>query len=544
MPSGHLSVKPERAGRLVVSGGLLLLALGVSSAPLAAQESAPDPRSDAQPQSVALIPITGEITDITRDSVARRFKVVREQGIGRVVLELNTPGGMVSSTLDICNAIRRLQDAGVKVHAWVNDKAYSGGAIIALAADDIIMAPNATIGDSQMIMMTPEGVGAVPEELEPKMTSPLYAELRDSARRNGYSLDLLLAFVKPEFEVFWVENTRTGERRFVNTKGRDELFAAGNGKDKERDAGEWRYVESVPGLGAVVQPIDGPNTLLTLRTVEARAYGLSVGTAGSETELGTVLNLPDLGGLTRPVARMDLTWLELVAGWLASPAVRGVLFLIMMLGAYAEFKTPGVGLPGGVALIALVVFLGAPYLAGFTVTWEIVVILLGILLLVIEAFVIPGFGVAGIAGLVLLGIGLVASFVPKELPGPDSGGWWPSGPLALDYLRRGLWALSGGTVGGLMGMYVLAKVMPRMPAASRLIAPNPTRDQIMVDDPYGGMARVGHIGRAEGVLRPAGKARFGALLVDVVSDGEFIPAGTRVEVVERAGSRVVVRRVD
>lgn len=491
----------------------------------------------------AIISIDDEITDITRDSIRRRFQEVRDQGIKLVVLELDTPGGMVSSTLEICNEIRRLQDAGVTIYSWVNDKAYSGGTIVALATNGIIMAPNATIGDSQMILVTPEGVSAVPEDLEAKRYSPLYAELRDSARRNGYNFDLLLAFVRPELEIYWIENTATQERRFVTAEKRNELLnpkpnAENGDRSDETQAGVWRDVQSVPGLiENVPRPIDGAKELLTLRTVEARAYGLALATAASESELAGLLKV------SGPLDRMRTTWLEWIAGWLASPMVRGVLFLLMLLGAYAEFKTPGFSLPGAVALICLILFLGAPYAAGFAVTWEIVVILLGILLLVVEVFVIPGFGIAGIAGLVLLAVGLVSSFIPTELPGPGSG-VWPSGPLAMDYLRRGLWSLAGGLTGSLVGMAVLARVMPKLPVAGKLIAANPTREQVVVDDPYEGMAQLGHIGRSEGVLRPAGKARFGAILVDVVSDGEFIPAGTRVEVVERAGSRVVVRRVD
>jgi membrane-bound serine protease (ClpP class) len=483
---------------------------------------------------------------------------VRAEGDRLVVFDLDTPGGMVTSTLDICDEIKKLRADGIRTCAWVNDKAYSGGTVVALATDEIVMAPNATIGDSQMIVVTSSGVGAVPEEIQAKMKSPLLAELRDSARRNGYSMDAVLAFVEPERELFWIENSRTGERRLVGPRERDQLFGieadgrsspeSGAANDKGRPSeplpaprsdSDWRYVKSAPGLGAVHQPIDGPNELLTLRTPEARAYGFATATIGSESELRDYLHIRG------SIQRLDTTWVESAVEWLASPGVRGVLFLLMLLGAYAEFKAPGSVLPGSVALIALVLFLGAPYAAGFTVTWEIIAIVAGIVLLALEAFVIPGFGLPGIAGILLLAVGLIASFVPREVPIPGSGSsWWPTMPLQFDYLKRGLWALAGGLTGSLMGMALLARYFPKVPVAGRLVLPNPTREQVTVDDPYEGLARVGHIGRTEGPLRPAGKARFGALLVDVVSDGEFVPPGTRVEVVERAGSRVVVRRVD
>ena len=196
-------------------------------------------------------------------------------------------------------------------------------------------------------------------------------------------------------------------------------------------------------------------------------------------------------------------------------------------------------------MVALVLFLGAPYLAGYTVTWEIAAIVLGVVLLAIEAFAIPGFGVAGISGIILLAVGLIASFMPEEPTFDES--WIPSLPtlpMTWKYFRGGLYSLAGGLVGSIVGMVLVAKYFPKVPVAGRIIAPNPDHDAIQIDDPYDGLARLGDIGRTESLLRPAGKARFGARLVDVVSEGEYIQGGTRVVVIERHGNRVVVRRVD
>jgi len=278
--------------------------------------------------------------------------------------------------------------------------------------------------------------------------------------------------------------------------------------------------------------------LLTMRTGKAIAYGFC------QAELVTENDLRDYFNIVGSLERIENTVIESFVEWLASPMVRGVLFLLMMLGAYTEFQAPGFGLPGAVALVALVLFLGAPYLAGFVVTWEIVVIVLGILLIALEAFVIPGFGVAGISGIILLMVGLVGSYVPTE-PTFDRD-WFqpPSMRLTYRYLRNGLLSMAGGLTGSLVAMYFLAKYLPKMSVASRIIIANPTPEQVHVDDAYDGAAQVGDIGRAESLLRPSGKARFGAMLVDVVSEAEYILKGTRVEVIERHGNRVVVRRVD
>ncbi len=528
------------AGLYPLLAWVLLLGAGIG----VASDTASRPAADR----AVIIPVQGEITEITQDSIERRLDRAREEHIPLVIFELDTPGGALGPTLDICHAIKAARDRGIRTYAWINSQAYSAGTIIALATDGIYMTGNATIGDCKPIVMTPEGAKGLAKDIEAKAMSPLLAELRDSARRNGYDMTMMMALVR-EMQVFWVVNTETGERRFVDTSTRDELFGltasrpAGDSIVRSEpvpdslSGGPWKYVQSAPPLNTVTQPIMTDRELLTMRTAEAIAYGFAQGKIPDEASLSSSLNI------TGPVERLDNTWVEWVVTWLASPVVRGVLFLLILLGAYAEFQHPGLGLPGAVAIVSLLLFLGAPYVAGFTVTWEIVVILLGVALLAVEIFVLPGFGVAGVTGLILLGVGLISSFVPAE---PGFGHWphWPRLPSSFTYLKNGLWALASGSLGAVIGAAVLARYLPRVPVAGRLVAPNPTREQITMDDPYEGFARVGDIGRTEGPLRPAGKARFGAMMVDVVSEGEYIDKNVRVEVVEHSGNRVVVRRVD
>lgn len=514
-------------------------------------------------ESALIIPIEDEITEITHDSIERRLEGVEAEDIPLVIFEMDTPGGALGPTLEICKMIRELRDDDVATYAWINKDAYSAGTIIALATDGIVMARNATIGDCQPIMITGAGASAIPEDIEAKATSPLLAELRHSARDGGYPLDMVLALIRPEMQIFWVENTETNERRFVDASGRNRLFGLpdleyDDDEDDDDDKGRrsrrekaaevepipdskstttWRYVKEAPELGKIKQPIVPDNELLTMRTEWASAYGFSKATLNDLKAVKAYFNI------TGAIEKQEYTWMETIVAWLASPTVRGVLFLLMMLGAYAEFQAPGFGLPGTVALIALILFLGAPYMAGFTVTWEIVAIILGVALLSIELFVIPGFGVAGISGIILLMIGLIASFVPAE-PGFDED-WFrmPTMQLTYDYLENGLYAMAAGLTGSIIGMVLIAKYMPRVPVVGQVIAPNPDHDALQIDDPYAGLAQMGDRGQAESLLRPAGKARFKGVLVDVVSEGEYIEKGVTVEVVERHGNRVVVRRV-
>lgn len=535
-------------GLVVVAAGLALAqespTVAVPSTQPGVMVSAEEPKTrPASFDGAIIVPVKMAINEVTLDSIKRRFALARAEGRKLVVLELNTPGGALGPTLEICNEIKRIRDEGVTVYAWVNHQAYSAGTIIALATDGIVMATNATMGDCQPITLTESGIEAIPKEIEAKQLSPLLEELRDSIRRNGYNLNLVFSLIRPELQVFWVVNGDTGEKRFVNAVERNALF----GIEPAKDAGSvepvpdststtaWRYVHEDSLLGKVEQPVEASHELLTMRDRRAQAFGFSQGTVSNDAQLRAFLNIRGT------MERADLTWMEHVVDWLASPVVRAVLFMLMLLGAYAEFHAPGVSLPGAVALICLVLFLGAPYLTGFTVTWEIVVIVAGLVLLALELFVIPGFGIVGLAGFILLGFGLLSSFAPPE---PLRRHWFdlPELPQTYNYLKQGVLVMGGGFTGALVGMAVLARYLPQAPLIGRMIGRNPTREDVVCEDPYFGLAKVGDIGRTESLLRPAGKARFGAMLVDVISQGEYIESGQKVEVIERSGNHVVVRR--
>jgi membrane-bound serine protease (ClpP class) len=225
---------------------------------------------------------------------------------------------------------------------------------------------------------------------------------------------------------------------------------------------------------------------------------------------------------------------------MTSMYVRGFLMVIILLGAYVEFHTPGVGVPGLVALIALAIFVVAPYLAGLANIWEIVAVFVGLVLIALELFVIPGFGLVGISGALMVLVGLVATFVPDE-PGRSFPLLFPSLPSTVEALKVAIITVVASMTASLLGMVMLSRYLPIMPVFRRLVPANPTPSGVSVEDGYRGAARVGDLGTAEGPLRPAGKARFADILVDVVTQGEFLESQSRIVVIERRGNRVVVR---
>jgi membrane-bound serine protease (ClpP class) len=502
-------------------------------------EATPVAEPQAHYQKAFILPIDAEISDVTLESLKRRIEQAQKAGADLLVFEMDTPGGLVSSTLAICDTIKALPQHTV---AWVNTKAYSGGAIVSLACNEIVMAKRSTIGDAMPISIGTEGIQAVPQSVQPKINSPLLEELRDSARRNGYSMLLCESMIRPDMEVFWVYNSQTGEKRFVTRSERDTLFgiAQPGAASQPIDAAsrsEWQYVTSVPLIPRVKQPIVANNELLTMSQNEAIAYGFARPTMVSNlAELQALYDLP-----VRP-ERLSANWSEDLVAWLTSPIVRSVLLIVALLAGYIELNHPGVLLPGAVAVVFLALYLGAPYLTGLASIWAILLVVAGLVLLLVEIFLIPSFGLVGIVGIVLVLVGLVASFIPADWPS-EGPSYWPLSEYAWTSLRNGMLSVSISLVASMVGMIALSRYFQRMPYLNRLVLVNPKPQEVSLEDWFGGLPQPGQVGVAIGPLRPAGKARFGGRLTDVVAESDFIEADQQVEVVERVGNRVVVRKV-
>jgi membrane-bound serine protease (ClpP class) len=323
-----------------------------------------------------------------------------------------------------------------------------------------------------------------------------------------------------------------GERRFVTTAEKTKLI-----DDVAADERAWKPVESYTDamtgkVITVTQPVDRANELLTMSQYDAVAFGFACGIASSLDDLSQKLDLA-----ATPKVYEKTGW-EGFAMWLNSPLIRGILLVIVMIGAYMEFQSPGLILPGVTALIALVVFLAAPYAAGLASIWTIIVFVIGAVLLAVEIFVIPGFGIAGILGILLIVVALLASFVPAEPEAPTFS--LPSLQGTWDGLVTGLKVLIGSIVISMVGMVLVARYLPRSRMVAGVISANPMGAALAISDAHPDVAQVGDVGVVTGDLRPGGQARFGQEVVDVQSQGEYIEAGRRVQVIRRAGMTIVV----
>jgi len=338
-------------------------------------------------------------------------------------------------------------------------------------------------------MMIPgQGVQELPKSYEEKISSAMRALIRSTAQTKGHNPDVFEAMVD---------------------------------KDRGLKIGETVIAEK--------------GKLLTLTNVEAaQEYGdppqplLSAGTVGSVEELLQKLGLAESARLV-----IEPYGLEVLGRWLT--AISPLLMLIGFVAIYIEMKTPGIGVPALVALICFGLYFVGYFIAGLAGWEEVVVFAIGVILLAVEVFVLPGFGVTGFLGLALILVSLVMAMV-QRLPG---GPVWPTWPqLQLPLLK-----VLGGFLGSAAVMAVLARYLPETRLFHKLELAATTSAAAGYTSSRGEAAGlVGATGVAETLLRPAGKGRFGDQLVDVVTEGDLIAPGTAIKVVEVSGSRVVVTR--
>ncbi|MEM1446374.1 MAG: NfeD family protein [Planctomycetota bacterium] len=557
--------------RLLLGVSLCVLTLSAITQEAAAPDAgnpAPPPTAgqrvlNALPsgEKVAVIPVEGIIYGYTTESIQTRVDRAIAGGAQVVVLELNTPGGVVTDAMAIARYLRDLQ--GVTTVAWVRPEAYSAGSLIASACDVIFVSPNSSFGDSAPV----SPVGELAPTERAKILSPLLEAYEDNARANGLDFAPLKAMCVLGYEVYYVQHPDTGQRRLVNeadfavmvggeepadveaemTEGLsalDELTLVGLAKvTVNRDEmGVWEPVLTLPS-GATLPNgrVHDGTTLYTLSETEAVDIGLAAAIVADDAALRTRLNAAS-------VTRVNAPWYAQMAFILSHPMVRGVLVFVALLGLYFELQAPGLGLGGFLAGLAIIGLVLGPALTGLAQFWHIVLILLGIILIVGEMLTAVTAGFMAIVGILMLLTGLALSVVPTSgsgaLPLPASG--------TEDLLLNSTLSTVGSLLVSIAAMVLLTRYFGSVPVLNRLILtddrdarrPASAPAEVGGDFVLGGTGQPLAIGTAAVVsetgLRPSGRIEVQGKLIDAVSTGEFLDPGTSVKVIEVAGNRIVV----
>ena len=425
----------------------LLLILVLLCLPLASVGAA---SSGGLGQTVYVIPIHGEINQGLAAFVKRAITSADRADIP-VLLEINTFGGLVEAATEIRDTVIR---ARVPVMSYVSDRAWSAGALIALAAPKIAMAPGSSIG------------AAEPRPMDEKTVSAIRGEFEATAERAGRDRRIAAAMVDADVEI-------------------EDLTPQGK--------------------------------LLTLSAQMALEYGFADAVAASRLEV-----LAQFGYAGANVIEIEPGWAERVARVVTNSTVSSLLLTLGFLGLIFEITTPGWGVPGTVGLISLGLFFGGRYIAGLVGIESIGLFGLGFVLLLLEIFLIPGFGIAGILGLLAMAVGIV---------------------MAFGSIQAGLTAFTIALAASLLAIVLLWSRIKKSRLFQRLVLSHREEQTLGYQGPRDFSFLLGKQGETLTPLRPAGTALIDSERYDVVSEGGFVDPNMPVEVVKVEGTRVVVREI-
>jgi membrane-bound serine protease (ClpP class) len=469
-----------------------------------------NPLEGRTPKAFRVI-IGGQFTHQMEEAVRHRLRRSVGQGANFLILQLECGGGDPALARQVADLILELKDSSgqqpVMTVAYVTPQAGDYALFPALACNDIVMDKNAKLGDFERLLAEPEGKGqAAPN------AKLLGESLANLASKRDYPALLVRGMVESDLAISHVQSKKNpAERRFMD----DEHF----------HAEQWQRIGGAP--------IKAKGQLLVLDAILAKQCGLSRHTVDN---LGQIY--PQYGLEESQVRLVGPDWFEEFAGFLRQRTVAWILVTLGITCLILELKIPGVGLPGIVSALCFVLFFWAHAQLAFT--WlAVLLFLMGLVLIALEIFVFPGTAVLGVSGvlLVLAGLGLATM---ERWPQTESEWVTTAGSMG----RFGL-----AFIGAVLAAIVAARYLPSIPYANRLVLVPPTEQSTGAADdqstaalsPYAGL--LGAIGVAATTLRPSGMVRFGEEYVDVVAEGSYVELGTRVQVIEIEGNRVVVKEV-
>jgi len=430
--------------------------------------------------------------DIVKDIMPGAWQVTKKaiaqaeaMNADYILIRINTYGGLVNTA----DSIRtRILNCRIPVLAFIDNNAASAGALIAIAADSIYMRKGASIGAATVVDQ--EGK-VVPD----KYQSYMRAIMRSTAQAHGK---------KPVL------------------KGKDTVWVWHRDPD---------IAQAMVDPRIAIKDVNDSGKVLTLTTAEAMAVGYCEGEAENIEEV-----LQQAGITNYRIQEYRASLLDKLIGFFTHPLVQGILIMIIVGGIYFELQTPGVGFPLIAAITAAVLYFSPLYLEGLAQHWEILIFIIGLILLAVEIFLMPGFGVTGVIGIVLIVTGLTMAMVEKL----------PDEPIHLHFLGPVLKALVtvilSVTLSFVLSLYLSSKIIGHKPFRLALQTEQKrTEGFVGVEvDVLAGM--IGKTGKAVTVLRPAGKIEIDGQTYDAISESGFIEPNAVVKVIKTlAGQLYVVK---
>jgi membrane-bound ClpP family serine protease len=426
----------------------------------------------------------------------------RDRNANWLGIRIDSTGGQLIDCLRVADRIAGLDSDDVQTVAYVPMDASGGAALIALACDQVVMQPEAHVGGKGTIELDRAELDAAVQSIR--------ASLATNSRL-GWSL--LAATIDPDIELFSYRNTKTGDVRYFSSEEADE----------QPVAADWQKGPRIKQAG---EP-------LRLDSKRAQELGAATHVVDSFDEF------KQLYGFREDPRTAEPNWaLELIEA-LSSPGLAFVLLVIGFVGIYVELHTPGVGAGAFVAALAFMLFFWSNFLNGTAGWLEVLLFVGGLMFLLVEMLILPGFGIFGLGGGLMILSSLVLASQTFVLPQSDS---------ELKELRYSLTIVAAATLCVVIAAIALRRYLPRAPMFRTLLL-NPAPEEELIELDYReSLADFSHLigqqGTATTNLMPAGKADFEGQLVDVIAEGLPIERGQAIVVTKARGNRVLVRAVD
>ncbi len=462
--------------------------------------------SDKHPQSatqnkIYRIPIRGEINFGLAEFLERGLRQAQEEEAKLVILDIDTLGGRVDACLEMVQHIQTV--TSIPVYAYVESKSWSAGALISFACEKIIMKSGSSIGSAAPVT----GAG---KDLGEKYVSALRSKFQAVAEVNGYPVNIAAAMVDKSLEVKQIKIN--DKIRYLT---RDQIIGL------EEKSENFRVTNIVSEEGK----------LLNLTYSQAKKYNIASDiVSGFEA-------IPKLYGLEAAgLVELEKNWAEYLAIFFTNAMVTSLLLTIGLIFIYMELAEPGLGWPALISLICFGLFFFGRYVVNLAEWADIILFAVGFLLIIIEIFVVPGFGVPGVLGGLLVLISFYLALSPYKIP---------QSPWDFHTFQTTLLVLLGSLTASIAGGFALLSNLHRIPFLNKIVL-DKTMESNQKEDSLVKKKRkkiqIGDKGETVTDLRPVGRVAFGDFIYDAISQHGYIQKEEKVVVIEISNNRILVKK--
>lgn len=451
-----------------------------------------------------IIPIKGTIDLGLSSFVKRAIEEAKQSNASAIILDIDTHGGRLDAVDQISSYISGAKP--IPVIAFVRGKAWSAGALISLSCQKIYMAKGSSIGSAEPRRVSLFGS----PEIDEKSISAVRAKFRSTAEENGHSPVLAEKMVDKDILLKMIEYEG------ITSAVKEEEY---NIKKERVGEGKIRTVPAPVGFGR--------GKLLNLSAGEAKTLKLAYNVVDTVDDV-----IRGEGFSEYEVIKKTMNWAEAMVRFFTDPMVSSLLLTLGFLGLLSELRMPGWGISGTIGVIFLILFFWGHYLVGLANWIEIILFTVGVGLLILEIFITPGFGIAGISGIILIVTSLFLAMVKH-----------PFKPEQFE-ITQAFYVITYALVGSILVWILTMRFLPRTHFWKRLILVTEQKKELGYTSEANRLKKyVGRTGIADTYLRPSGRIRIENELIDAETQGEFIENGNPVIVVKIEGSRVIVKEV-